>query len=200
MNELKQEVADLRAEVKELKREVKKLKKRLTFILDITKIEVWTDISVAPDYMISSFGKVRRKKPRSDGREFLPKITFDRGYYRVTLNGKLYYLHRLLAQAFIPNPEGKPEVDHIDGNPLNNCLSNLRWATHSENQWNRGKQRNNTSDHKGVSFNKRDGKWEAYIYLNGKKKHLGSFGSPEEANATRVKAARELHGEFFREC
>lgn len=60
------------------------------------------------------------------------------GYVRVELNirgvGKKYLLHRLLATAFIPNPEGKPQVNHIDGKPANNSLENLEWVTQSENQ------------------------------------------------------------------
>jgi len=59
------------------------------------------------------------------------------GYYIVDLhkNGKrkTCHLHRLLALAFIPNPEGKPQVNHIDGNPLNNALENLEWVTPSQN-------------------------------------------------------------------
>lgn len=43
-------------------------------------------------------------------------------------------VHRIVAQAFIPNPEDKPEIDHIDCNPSNNCVENLRWCTHKENQ------------------------------------------------------------------
>lgn len=60
------------------------------------------------------------------------------GYIRVELwkdgRGKKYLLHRLLAQAFIPNPEGKPQVNHIDGDKENNALSNLEWVTQRENQ------------------------------------------------------------------
>ena len=190
MSELKQEVAELKQEVAELKQEVKKLKKRL--ILDITKVEVWTDISVAPEYLISSFGRVMRKQD-----DFYPKITLDKGYYRVYLNGKKHYLHRLLAEAFIPNPENKPEVDHIDGNPLNNNLANLRWCTRAENQRNRGKQRNNTSDYTGVSFHKASGKWKAYIKVDGKEKYLGLYHTKEEAAAAYEKAAKKEFGEFF---
>jgi hypothetical protein len=60
------------------------------------------------------------------------------GYARVELwqngSGKKYLVHRLLAQAFIPNPDGKPQVNHIDGDKKNNDLSNLEWVTQSENQ------------------------------------------------------------------
>jgi len=60
------------------------------------------------------------------------------GYLRVELwqngIGKKYLVHRLLAQAFIPNPDEKPQVNHIDGDKRNNALSNLEWVTQSENQ------------------------------------------------------------------
>ena len=60
------------------------------------------------------------------------------GYFRVELwrdgVGKKYLVHRLLAAAFIPNPENKPQVNHIDGVKANNALSNLEWVTQSENQ------------------------------------------------------------------
>lgn len=55
------------------------------------------------------------------------------GYYRVHIRHKMYKVHRLVAETFIPNPDNKPLVDHIDRNPSNNDVSNLRWATHQEN-------------------------------------------------------------------
>ena len=75
------------------------------------------------------------------------------GYYSVALNGKRYFLHRLLAEAFIPNPEGKPEVDHIDGNPQNNSLDNLRWATHKENLNNPVSVKREIESHTGLESN-----------------------------------------------
>ena len=55
-------------------------------------------------------------------------------YYRINLNKKKYAVHRLVALTYLKNPENKPCVDHIDNNIYNNNLSNLRWATHSENR------------------------------------------------------------------
>lgn len=60
-------------------------------------------------------------------------------YYTVGVERKVHKLHRLIAETFIPNPENKPTVDHIDRNGLNNHVSNLRWATHSEQNDNRSK-------------------------------------------------------------
>lgn len=66
---------------------------------------------------------------------FLKQSTWLYKTYNIRINGKRRQMltHRLLAQAFIPNPENKPQVNHIDGNKLNNDLSNLEWVTCSEN-------------------------------------------------------------------
>lgn len=56
-------------------------------------------------------------------------------------------VHRIVGMAFIPNPDNKPVIDHIDRDKQNNCVSNLRWATAEENQANRGMMKTNTSGH-----------------------------------------------------
>lgn len=58
------------------------------------------------------------------------------GYHKIHYHKKPYYVHRLVAETFIPNPENKPCVDHIDRNPANNHVDNLRWVTYSENNYN----------------------------------------------------------------
>ena len=169
----------------------------LTEQLEDLKLELkerWVEIEADPEYDISTLGRVRKRK-----NGFYPKIGLNKqtGYYQVALNGKPYPLHRLLAEAFIPNPENKPWVDHIDGDRQNNCLSNLRWCTRAENNRNKKKYRNNTSDYTGVTFHKETGKWQAQISIDGKRKYLGLFHTKEEAAAAYEKAAKREFGEFF---
>lgn len=91
------------------------------------RIEDWEDYSVTEDGRIWSH--------RSN--KFLKCFSSKEGYIRLELNkdglAKNLTVHRLVAQAFIPNPEGKSEVNHIDGNKSNNHVSNLEWVTRSEN-------------------------------------------------------------------
>ena len=97
-------------------------------------LEIWKQLTDFPVYEISNTGKVRRKF-KNHYRELKP-ITNTKGYYqvRVQMNNvaKTYLVSRLVAIYFIPNPEGKLTVNHKDGNPKNNDISNLEWATSKE--------------------------------------------------------------------
>lgn len=89
------------------------------------------------------------------------------------------------------------QVDHINGNGLDNRRCNLRLVTHSQNQMNRnGPTKNRTSGVRGVSFNKAAGKWVAYIQAEGKHIYLGRFVDKDIAIAARVEAAANIHGDF----
>ena len=101
-------------------------------------------------------------------------------------------LHRFIMNAL----KSKLEVDHIDGNPLNNRKSNLRLVTHAQNQRNFKKFKTNTSGYKGVAWHKARRKWRAYIVLNAKQRHLGLFTSKIRAAKAYDEAARKLFGEF----
>lgn len=102
-------------------------------------------------------------------------------------------LHRFIMAA----PVGM-EVDHIDGNPLNNCRANLRLCTSRENNQNRRPKAYGSSAYKGVSWDKRHQKWAAQIMLNGKQKCIGRFLSELEAANAYDAAAIEMFGAFAR--
>lgn len=91
------------------------------------------------------------------------------------------------------------QVDHIDGNGLNNQRDNLRPVTNAQNCFNqRKKNGQSTSKYKGVTLHKRDTRWYASIRFKGKLKHLGSFVSEIEAALAYDKAALDIFGEFAR--
>lgn len=106
-------------------------------------------------------------------------------------NPKNLRLHRVIMNA----PKGS-SVDHIDRNALNNTRANLRICTTAENRRNNKKFSNNTSGHKGVSWDKVNQKWRAYIVVNYRQTHLGYFTDVEEAAKAYDEAAIRLHGEF----
>ena len=116
------------------------------------------------------------------------------------LDRKLHLVHILVAKAFIPNPENKPFVDHINTDKANNNIENLRWATMSENCRNSSIRNNNTSGIKGVSLHKKSNKWRVRIDHKGKQYHLGLFTDKNEAIRVRQLKANELFGEFTNKC
>jgi hypothetical protein len=120
-----------------------------------------------------------------------------KNYVIIRLDRKKYRAHRL-AWLYVHGHWPSGHIDHVDGNGVNNAISNLREATNSQNCMNRGAQSNNQSGYKGVSWYKRDGKWIAKIAVGGKQTNLGYFSTAEEAHAAYAAAAAELHGEFAR--
>lgn len=103
--------------------------------------EIWKDIkSYEGLYQVSNLGKVRsfpRKGTHTKKIHILKSGKNHKGYLYVVLTNKYkkktISIHRLVAQAFIPNPNNLPQVNHIDGDKLNNCVENLEWITNYDN-------------------------------------------------------------------
>lgn len=120
------------------------------------------------------------------------------GHLIIQIDKKQYMAHRLAwFYCFSEWPENI--IDHIDGNPANNSLDNLREATKSTNGFNSGKRSNNTSGFKGAFFDKRRNKFYSQINIQRTKKWLGYFNTAEEAHNAYVTAAKILHGEYYNE-
>lgn len=94
--------------------------------------EVWKPIQgFSGWYYVSTFGNVLSLKQKEPA--VLKPQNTGKGYYYVDLEGKQYKIHRLVASAFLTNPDNKPVVHHRDGNKHNNRLDNLEYATYKEN-------------------------------------------------------------------
>lgn len=102
------------------------------------------------------------------------------GYGMVGIDGKVYLTHRVIW-LLVHKAWPENAIDHIDRNPMNNKISNLREVSKAENQHNADLRRDNSSGYIGVSFHKCTGKYQAQICLNGKNINLGLFNTTEEA-------------------
>jgi hypothetical protein len=147
--------------------------------------EEWKTITDYPDYEISNLGNCRNISTiiRSNKQKPFKNLKFSMstttGYRKYDLNRydengiktrKTLSIHRLVAIHFIPNPDNKQEVDHIDNNHLNNSILNLRWVHPYENMRNKNKwKKNSTSNFIGISYDKSRDKWKYQIKLENTK-------------------------------
>ena len=130
------QIYDISERLKKIEGVIRDLNNFLPHAVENLSNEIWRDVvGYEGLYQISNLGRV---KSLLFGRERILKTRYNvEGYAVIKLTrkdkGKIYPIHKLLAQAFIPNPENKPIVNHKDGNKMNNNLDNLEWVTHSEN-------------------------------------------------------------------
>lgn len=149
------------------------------------------------NYEVSNFGNVRNK---TTGRILKPSLD-GCGYPHIKLyknkEAKTHLIHRLVSCAFLENTDSLTEIDHINQIKTDNRVENLRWSSRSNNLRNRKKREGATSTYRGVCFNKPANKWNAYISINGKRKHLGYFETEEEARDRWYEVVRENNLQEF---
>lgn len=117
-----------------------------------------------------------------------------KGYVRVHLNGKQYPAHRIIWKLAYGEIPTDLMIDHIDGDPKNNRLDNLRLCTNSQNQFNRG---NTSKKDRPKGVYKARGKFKAEITINKQRIYLGSFPTVEQAEQRYNEFAADHHGEFI---
>lgn len=157
-------------------------------------------LSRTPDMFIggNADAKARCKawNTRYAGREaFTSRNNF--GYPHGTVLDQSLVAHRVIW-VIMTGRWPASMIDHINGKPDDNRFVNLREATGSQNQHNRGLAKNNTSGFKGVTWRKAEGKWRARIVVMRKEKSLGMFDTAEEAYAAFCAACEKYHGTYGR--
>lgn len=117
-------------------------------------------------------------------------------YVNISLNKKMYLAHRLI---FLMHYGYLPKIiDHIDGNPSNNKIENLREANQQQNSLNCKISKKNTSGVKNVRFNKKIKKWVVNININKKLTYLGAYQDLDLAELVAIKARNKYHQQFAR--
>ncbi len=162
--------------------------------------EIYKVIEGFENYSVSNLGNVKNNTT-----DYIMKLDgVNNNYFKITLRNdkqvRKFFVHRLVALAFIDNFEDKPEVDHIDTDGKNNILSNLRWATKKQNGQNKKIANNNKSGTKGVHFDKPRNKWRSYINIDGIQIYLGYFVDKQDAINARVQRANEAFGIYTNKC
>ncbi|OBS54011.1 hypothetical protein A8B73_02855 [Methylosinus sp. 3S-1] len=121
----------------------------------------------------------------------------DGGRVRLYVDGRRYWLARVLWRMCKNEDPGDALIDHADGATGNNCELNLRKASGAQNAHNRGLSARNTSGFAGVHFEKFTGRWKAQLGNGYRNINLGRFDTPEEAHQAYLNAKSEVAGEFF---
>lgn len=121
---------------------------------------------------------------------------FNKKYKKIKIKHKSYFAHRLIYMMFHGYV---PEfIDHIDNNPENNRIENLRPATRQQNNSNAKLRMDATSGAKGVNWHKKQQKWNVRVSINGKRQNIGAFDDHELAELVAVMAREKYHGAFAR--
>lgn len=169
--------------------------------------EIWKDITgFEGTHQISNYGNIRsldRTVIRTNGNPYhaVDKIlrisTHPKGYKTITLQRggkairKALKVHRLVAEAFISNPNSLPQVNHKDGDKSNNYEGNLEWVSNRENCTHKFFHKEKSSKYPGLCFDKSRQKWVVMVQIKGIQRNFGRFESEHEAYLKRLSILAE---------
>lgn len=163
-------------------------------LTNLTRLELMETLDYNPETGIFVWKK-RNCQRRKTG-DIAGSIRKD-GRVTITIKYSAYLAHRL-AWLFTYGEWPEFEIDHINLNPNDNRISNLRKASHAENKWNTTVRKNNKLGIKGVSLDKKKNKYQAVFTRNRERIWLGYFNTPEEAAKVYKDAVIRYNGEFAR--
>lgn len=167
------------------------------FWIDKIKASLRCDASTGRLYWLERSDVSHPVNARFAGKEAFTATCGPRGERGGMLSGKRMLSHTVvwaLTHGCMPNGE----IDHINGDPSDNRPCNLRVCTSSQNKMNRGKQVNNTSGFKGVSWHSKAAKWQCHIMVARKSIYLGLFACAHDAHKAYCEASEKYHGSFAR--
>ena len=150
--------------------------------------ECWRSISGYKNYQVSNIGRVRNAK---DGRILIPIVSKSGDLFVEVCKHKAtttHHIHVLVANEWLPNPDERTRVEHMDHNKINNQITNLRWISKREHKRNN----RNTSEYMGVSFNKASNNWQAHIKEGHDNVCIGFFETAKQAARAYDERAGEI--------
>lgn len=155
-------------------------------------MEIWKDIQgYESKYQISNTGKVKSLR-----RDIFLKPYMCEGYLKVDLyisqKRRKVFIHQLVGENFVDNPENKKTVNHKDGNRLNNNDWNLEWSSYSEQELH--KNRVISGHRRGVYWHKKSQKWTVHMTIDKKTNYLGIFTDKEDAYQAFYNKYLEIYG------
>lgn len=161
--------------------------------------ELWLPIDGCDFFEVSNLGRVKSlPRPKTPKENILKGGLCSKKKYRhvniKTNNSKVRFasVHRLVASAFLPNPNGYKFVNHKNSNSQDNTIDNLEWCTSRENNSHMRMKMKGSSKYVGVHFNKDRNKYYSTIKVNGKVYFLGRFKKEEDAAEAYIKALNKF--------